>query len=320
MIVPTNSLLEELYIKLIDINKKFEMGYHISTQPYFKTGVRNFLVVTPERFLLLCESCELSVFDIIVMDETYKVVDSKNEHISDFIESRSVRFRKVADMIGKTTKRLILLSPFTYELTDSMSKYLSRYGIKKIDRKIEYVNKKIYKIDDAKSFKNHFKTSVVGYTKTASIPNKTNILLRVLQDEKNIVYVSQYAKAYEIVEKLSWTRKVKATERYLKFVTHLEKTYSIDDTYEWKIISALKKGIGIYISPLPRYIKREIINLFEDDVLGTLIVTTSFTEGVNTNASNLIFTSLLRLYSATPAKQLWQPASKKCKVPPSATW
>ena len=58
-------------------------------------------------------------------------------------------------------------------------------------------------------------------------------------------------------------------------------------------LSALKKGVGIYISPLPRYIKREIINLFEDDVIGTLIVTTSFTEGVNTSASNLIFTSLI---------------------------
>ncbi len=76
-------------------------------------------------------------------------------------------------------------------------------------------------------------------------------------------------------------------------IAHLEKTYSIDDAYEWKIISALKKGVGIYISPLPRYIKREIINLFEDDVIGTLIVTTSFTEGVNTSASNLIFTSLI---------------------------
>lgn len=293
IIVPTNSLLEELYIKLIDNNRTFQMNYCISTQPYFRRGLRNFLIVTPERFLLLYEGCDLSSFDIIIMDETYKIVDSRNEHISDFIEARSVRFRKVADIIGQTNNRLILLSPFTYKLTDSMERYLMRHGIKKIDRKIEYVNKEIYQIADTESFKNYFKIRVVGYTKSASISQKTNILLRVLQDEKNIVYVSQYAKAYEIVEMLNWTRKAKVTERYLKFITHLEKTYSIDDAYEWKIISALKKGVGIYISPLPRYIKREIINLFEEDVIGTLIVTTSFTEGVNTSASNLIFTSLI---------------------------
>ena len=195
IIVPTNSLLEELYIKLIDNNRAFEMNYCISTQPYFRQGLRNFLIVTPERFLLLYEGCDLSSFDIIIMDETYKIVDSKNEHISDFIEAGSVRFRKVADMIGQTNNRLILLSPFTYELTDSMGRYLTRHGIKKIDRKIEYVNKEIYRIVDTESFKNHFKIRVIGYTKSASISQKTNILLRVLQDDKNIVYVSQYARA-----------------------------------------------------------------------------------------------------------------------------
>ena len=166
IIVPTNSLLEELYIKLIDNNRTFQMNYCISTQPYFRRGLRNFLIVTPERFLLLYEGCDLSSFDIIIMDETYKIVDSRNEHISDFIEARSVRFRKVADIIGQTNNRLILLSPFTYELTDSMERYLMRHGIKKIDRKIEYVNKEIYQIADTESFKNYFKIRVVGYTKS----------------------------------------------------------------------------------------------------------------------------------------------------------
>ena len=301
IIVPTNSLLEELYMKLTSINKLFEMDYHVSTQPYFKDGVRNFLIITPERFLLLYESCDVSVFDIVVMDETYKIVDSKNERISDFIESRALRFRKVADIIGQTSNQLILLSPFTYYLTESMQRFLSRHSIKKIDRKIEYVHKEIYCIEDSASFKNHFKIRVVGYTKTASISEKVNLLLRVLQDQKNIVYVSQYSKAYAIVDRLDWTRQLKVTDRYLKFIAHLERTYSVDDTYEWKIISALKKGVGIYISPLPRYIKREIIRLYEENVLGTLVVTTSFTEGVNTNASNLIFTSLI---NGPPTNQL----------------
>ena len=293
IIVPTNSLLEELYVKLIDINKRFSMGYQVTTQPYFKSGMRNFLIITPERFLLLYETCDVSSFDIVVMDETYKIVDSKNERISDFIESRSLRFRKVADIIAKTSKRLILLSPFTYYLTESMKSFLTKHTIKKIDRKIEYVNKEIYCIENTAEFRDHFKIKVVGYTKATSVAGKVNLLLRVLQEDKNIVYVSQYAKAYDIVTKLDWTRQTKVTDRYCKFISHLEKTYSIDDTYEWKIISALKKGVGIYISPLPRYIKREIIRLYEDNVIGTLIVTTSFTEGVNTNASNLIFTSLI---------------------------
>ncbi|MCI5791347.1 MAG: DEAD/DEAH box helicase [Clostridiales bacterium] len=293
LIVPTNSLLEELFAKIIEINKFYKLGYSISTQPYFQSGVKNFLIITPERFLLLYEEIDINSFDLIVMDETYKIVDSKNECISDFIDSRAVRFRKVADIIGKTSKKLFLLSPFTYLLTQSMQKYLTKYEIKKLDRKMEYVKREIHEISNAQSFKEHFKLRVVGYAANSSAAQKTNLLLRVLQDEKNIVYVSQYAKAYDIVEALDWTRKLNKSERYIKFLAHLEKNYSIDDKYEWKIISALKKGVGIYISPLPRYIKREIIRLYEENVLGTLIVTTSFTEGVNTNASNLIFTSLI---------------------------
>lgn len=292
-IVPTNSLLEELYVKIININLKYDMGYYVTTQPYMHEGKNDFLIITPERFLMLNEEVEVQNFDLIIMDETYKIVDSRNERISDFIDARAFRFRKVADIIGNTSNHLILLSPFTYQLTESMNNYLTKHDIKKLDRKIEYVKRELYKIESSSDFREHFKIKVVGYAKQASMSEKVNLLLRVLQDEKNIVYVPQYAKAYDIVDRLDWTRKVTVTERYLKFMDHLEKNYTVDDKYEWKIISALKKGVGIYISPLPRYIKREIVNLYETNVLGTLIVTTAFTEGVNTNASNLIFTSLI---------------------------
>ena len=292
-IVPTNSLLEELFGKLIKINKDYNLEYKISTQPYFQRDANNFLIITPERFLLLCEDVDINAFDLIVLDETYKIVDSKNERISDFVDSRAVRFRKCADIIGKTSNNLVLLSPFTYTLTESMNKYLTKHNIKKIDRKIEYVKREIYKIDDPKSFCNCFRQKIIGYAMNASIAQKTNLLLRVLQEEKNIVYVSQYSKAYDIVDSLDWTKKINGTERYYKFLAHLVKNYSIDNKHEWKVITALKKGVGIYISPLPRYIKKEIIRLFEENVLGTLIVTTAFTEGVNTNAGNLIFTSLI---------------------------
>lgn len=292
-IVPTNSLLEELFSKIIICNKQYDLGYNVSTQPYFKKNLNNFLIITPERFLLLYEETDINKFDLIVLDETYKIVDSKNERISDFIDSRSVRFRKVADIIGQTQKKLFLLSPFTYTLTKSMEHYLQKFNIKKIDRKVEYVKREIFKIDDAKSFREHFKLNVVGYTASASMAKKTNLLLRVLENQKNIVYISQYSKAYDIIDELDWTRQIQGNKRYYKFLAHLEENYTVDDKFEWKIISALKKGVGIYISPLPRYIKREIIRLYEENVLGTLIVTTSFTEGVNTNASNLIFTSLV---------------------------
>lgn len=292
-IVPTNSLLEELYGKLIVLNKTKNMGYNISTQPTYKKGVNNLLLVTPERFLLVSEDTEVSTFDLIIMDETYKIVDSKDEKISDFIETRALRFRKVADIIGATSKRLILLSPFTYEETESMKKYLDKYNIKRINRKFEYVKRDIIDVSSTSQFKLKINVDTQGYLKRLPIPEKVNIILSNLKNKKNIVYVSDYSSAYKIVDKLSWGRGPNVNDRYTKFLNHLVENYTVDSQIEWKLISALKKGIGIYISPLPRYIKKELIKLYEDDVIGTLIVTTAFTEGVNTNASNLIFTTLI---------------------------
>lgn len=291
-IVPTNSLLEELFQKVCKFNKKLNNYYWISTQPYLHTADNNFLILTPERYFLVSENINIDVFDLVVMDETYKIVDSRNKYISDFLESRALRFRKVADMIGETHNRLILLSPFTYSLTDSMGKYLKKYEIKKIDRKLEYVNREIISITSSKEFENNFE-KIIGYTSSSSISKKTNFILDKLKGEKNIVYVSKYTEAYKIVEDNNWNTIPNHSKRFNFFIRHLEQNYNIDSTHEWIIITALKRGIGIYISPLPRYMKKEIIKLYNENELSTLIVTTSFTEGVNTNACNLIFTSII---------------------------
>lgn len=291
-VVPTNSLLEELFQKITKLNKQLEMGYYISTQPHIKEKIKNFLLLTPERFFLVSESIDVDHFDLIVMDETYKIVDSKNEMISDFLESRSLRFRKVADMIGKSNKKAIFLSPFTYNLTDSMSRFLIKFDIKKIDRKLEYVSREIIKISSSAEFKEIF-GKVKGYTSSLAKCKKTKYILDKLSNEKNIVYVSNYSEAYKIVDELDGNNQNSHSDRFDKFIHHLETTYDIGAKYEWKIISALKKGVGIYVAPLPRYIKKEMVKLYEENELKTLIVTTAFTEGVNTNASNLIFTSLV---------------------------
>ena len=290
-IVPTNSLLEELYCKLLMLNNQIKMGYKISTQPTLKNGARNILIVTPERFLLVREENNVDEFDLIIMDEAYKIVDSKNERISDFVQTRALRFRKVADLIAETSKKLIILSPFTYELSDSMKRFLTKYNIKKINREFEYVKRKIIKVSNSFEFKDVFDVKIKGYTKDLPISKKVKLILNQLKEEKNIVYVGKVSNSYKIIDEINWNNKTN-NQRFAKFVNHLEKNYSIDENNEWKIITALKKGIGIYISALPRYIKKEIIRLYEENAIDTLIVTTAFTEGVNTSASNLIFTSL----------------------------
>ena len=53
-IVPTNSLLEELYIKFTKYIKNKD-GINISTQPQLNEFDKNILFLTPERFLIFYE-------------------------------------------------------------------------------------------------------------------------------------------------------------------------------------------------------------------------------------------------------------------------
>lgn len=75
---------------------------------------------------------------------------------------------------------------------------------------------------------------------------------------------------------------------YKVFIEHLECTYGA----EWIVVVALKARIGIHHGLIPKYIQKEIINLFSRGQLVCLFSTTTITEGVNTPAKNIVITSL----------------------------
>lgn len=293
-IVPTNSLLEELFEKFTLYNAKLSLNYNVTTQPFYPLTGRNILFLTPERFMTMVESRTLNSFDLIIMDETYKIVDTHNESVSDFVNHRALRFRKVADLIAKSNAKVIFLSPFTYTLTKSMKDFLTKHDIKKVDRKLEYVKREIIKLDNSCDVINYFGTRVTGYQRNSNLSQKTKLILSKLNPNSSIIYVSNYAKAYEIALTIDFSCLNKKDDtRYKYFLDHIKENFLVEGKENWSVYDALKKGIGIYISPLPRYIKKEIIRLYEEKVLSTLIVTSAFTEGVNTCASNLVFTSLV---------------------------
>ena len=277
-ILPTNSLIEELYIKLLRYNKNNNLNYKITHEPDRLQG-RNIFLLTPERFFMMYQinKNNLVKVDLIVMDEMYKI-RAEDKESRDLLNNRSFRFRRVADMIAKYAKKVFYLSPFTYNDTESMTAFMKENNVKKINRKIEFVNKKIISPD---------KTIIMGKNKS----EKTVSLLKKLRKEKNIVYVSARDLASEIIKKFDEQGdEIELSGRLKEFYLHLKNNYVISE-YEWDVACAIRNGIGIYIAPMPRYIKREIVSLYENNEISTIIVTTAFTEGVNCNAKNMILTS-----------------------------
>lgn len=290
MILPTNSLIEELFLKFNKVNHKHALNYHISTQPKFLARTNNLLILTPEKYLVLAEEKNMNIFNLIIMDEAYKIVDFDNKTISDFINRRSYRFRKVADMIAQSEAKVLYLSPYTYKMNSSMNDFLNKYSINHITRRIDYVSHEIIRLVYATDFTNIF--GLGNYKTSCSIKEKVNLILNALGNEKSIVYVGKYSSAYGIVDS-SKKEFICSNERYILFLEHMKENYTIPGTPTWKVVEGLEKGIGIYISPLPRYIKKEIVYLYERGLLRTLIVTTAFTEGINTDAEHLIITTLV---------------------------
>lgn len=96
------------------------------------------------------------------------------------------------------------------------------------------------------------------YRKSATIPEKVNLIVGKLQQDSSIVYVPNYSMAYTVATSISSPCLNKPNDsRYLAFLQHIKDNYLIDERESWSVFQVFKNGIGIYISPIPRYIKKK---------------------------------------------------------------
>ena len=297
-ILPTKSLIEELYIKLLKINKEIDFfeKYNITLNILRKSG-KTIRILTPEKFLNYYEYNGLYNVDFIVMDEVYKIENDGRQLDGSVVDNRSYKFRKVLELISNTNIKVVALSPYTYEKEDSMKEYMSKYNIMEINRNIKYVYHEYENLSTAIAYSKYFKCAKPLVKNYKTIPQKVSLILEKMTANKNIVYISDISKGLDIFQliqnkDLSFLNlNVKEKSRYEVFIKHLEETYNLEGGEEWYIISALKRGIGIYISSMPRYVKKEIIKLYDSGIINCLFVTTAFVEGVNCTAENIIITS-----------------------------
>lgn len=297
-ILPTKSLIEELYTKLLKINKEIDFyeRYNITLNILKKSG-KTIRILTPEKFLNYYEYNGLYNVDFIVMDEVYKIENDGRNIEGSVVDNRSYKFRKVLELISNTNIKVVALSPYTYEKEVSMKEYMSKYNIIEINRNIKYVYHEYENLSTVNSYSKYFKCTKPLVKNYKTIPQKVSLILEKMTENKNIVYISDISKGLDIFQSiknqnLSFLNvDMQEKKRYDIFIQHLEENYNLEDGDDWYIISALKRGIGIYISSMPRYVKKEIIKLYDSGIINCLFVTTAFVEGVNCTAENIIITS-----------------------------
>ena len=73
------------------------------------------------------------------------------------------------------------------------------------------------------------------------------------------------------------------------FLKHLKRNYNINNSInKWSFVSVLEKGFGMHHGKLPKYIQKEVLDLFNRGVFDLLFCTSTIVEGVNTDAKNMV--------------------------------
>lgn len=303
LIFPTISLLSENYLKLT--RDKFFESYKIHTLSEIKVeelGEKNVFIYTPERYLSFLDNNNRN-FEFTFIDEIYKI---DNDFIIDNDtpeeNERDTAYRLALEYACRNSKDMLLVGPYIqFQIdtsgTNSFKNFVLTNGFRIIEyNDVEIVSKTITYLD-----RNKFKIGNKAYklkSGTSSMKKKVvqSVLQLVLTEGNVIVYCSSKSDterfARNLLEDESYTTILEqgqnSSEIFNIFLEHIKRIFGSD----WIVYRALKKKIGIHNSSIPKYIQKEIINLFNQGILFCLFSTTTITEGVNTTAKNLIVTSV----------------------------
>lgn len=296
LIFPTISLLSENFEKILSNLSSTFNDYKIHTlSEDDEVGEKNIWIFTPERFLSFTDKHASQQFDFVFIDEIYKI---DNEFIIDKETTgeneRDVAYRVALAYACKKSIDLLLAGPYM-NMTNktSFANFVKDNNFTVINyNDIEIVNKTITDIKGKKEYDiDGIRIELDDKSKYSKV---CEIAIGLTKPSENTIIYNNYKSgteryAKEIISRLDKKEICFYSDDsiYIKFVEHLENTYSS----EWVVVKALKYGIGIHHGLVPKYIQKEIINLFNRGILLYLISTTTITEGVNTSAKNIIITS-----------------------------
>lgn len=294
LIFPTISLLSENLEKIFsDIRYQyFRNKYEIHTLSEVENiKEHNLFIYTPERFLSFIDK-KIMNYDFVFIDEAYKL---DNDYLIDEISmenERDVAYRLATYQALKLTKDILLAGPYIEipkKDNNSFKIFLDKNNIEILDyNNYELVGKSYENIGKSKKEINIRDDVQILLNRTDSKRNRLIEILKKLKTvkENSILYCSGPGRAESYAKEIIFSSIYEGHDcsPYVDFLEHISQIYS----KEWNIYKALKFGVGIHHGLVPKYIQKEIINLFNNGHLNVLVATTTITEGVNTSAKNLI--------------------------------
>ena len=316
LVFPAISLLSENYTRLCELDAFSEYAIHSLSEEEFDPEEKNIFIFTPERFLSFMDSHQNIRFDFAFIDEVYKI---DNSFIIDQETSgeneRDTAYRLALEFICGLTNDMLLAGPYmVLPESDVPKKSFKDFAHDNgfqflVYNQFEIVSKDYFTVKGKRRYTiDSFSIEMGSIAKSKKIANIIEAIST--PTENTIVYCGRksdtesYAKCLlddpALVDAFQEKCSTIDEPVYNMFIDHIQSTFGAD----WIVLKALKGRIGIHHSLIPKYIQKEIINLFNSGALICLFSTTTITEGVNTSAKNIIITSnkkgskLLRQFDA----------------------
>lgn len=298
LIFPSIALLTENLSKIKEGKVFFPIEYKIHTLSDINNeyGENNIFIFTPERFLSFLDKTDRNFsLDFVFVDEVYKIdngyiIDNESKE-----NERDVAYR-MAIFYGLTRFPdidLLLAGPYIEVFTEQKEGYNPSFDLFLKDFNIDKLilnNYEIVKVNKTSIQNVNGNVEIDGiyfdFTKKYTHKDRIQeIIDKILLKEENvIIYCNSQANAEKIAR--DYDRGQIRTQHFQDFINHLKAKYNND----WIVIKALEKGIGVHHGVVPKYIQKEIIDLFnlKGNEVNVLVSTTTITEGVNTTAKNMV--------------------------------
>ncbi|MGA1941266.1 helicase-related protein [Arcobacter sp. YIC-310] len=293
LMFPTIALLSENLEKLKVDNyyQYFRENYKIHTLSQIEEddlAQNNIFIFTPERFLSFLDKSNLD-FDFIFMDEIYKI---DNEYIIDNEEAkeneRDTAYRVALYNALNYMSDMLLVGPYISVSNAYDENYNPSF--------INFLNESDFELIDYNDYQivNKHRELFSSSIKLNKKEKLKQVLTPIIQNFDNcIIYCRGAGTAEGRAKEILLHEHINSSVYELEvknLINHINSKFNSN----WIVSKALEKGIGIHHGLVPKYIQKEIINLFNKGIIKILFSTTTITEGVNTTAKNIIIFDSLK--------------------------
>lgn len=316
LVFPTVALLRENALNMEELNQDKKMGYNVikSIDREIDCQDRNIFVLTPERAMQLLAQYPNIEIDFFFYDEMYKIdedycndeTDDNDEKKNSYAErtfldeARAKTFRICLYLLSKRVKDYYLAGPNLKreKFGKGMQRYIAENNIQVKEIEFEPTKRIMVKAYNKVIDEDYTNLPYMEKPGIVKIHSKVNDricdVVNYIEQKgygATILYCTTPAKANEYATKLAENHQgnVVKNERFSEFIEHLKRNYNIDGSInEWSFVNVLEMGFGMHHGKMPKYIQKEILDLFNEGIFNLLFCTSTIVEGVNTNAKNMV--------------------------------